>query len=55
MKGRLEVVPTPGKPYTVLIDYAHTPDGLENVLSSVKATARGGLSPCSAAAAIGTL
>ena len=36
VKGRVEVVPTPGKPFTVLIDYAHTPDGLENVLSSVK-------------------
>lgn len=36
VKGRVEVVPTPGKPYTVLIDYAHTPDGLENVLTSVK-------------------
>ena len=36
VKGRVEVVPTPGKPYTILIDYAHTPDGLENVLSSVK-------------------
>lgn len=36
VKGRVEVVPTPGKPYTVLIDYAHTPDGLENVISSIK-------------------
>ena len=36
VKGRIEVVPTPGKPFSVLIDYAHTPDGLENVLSSVK-------------------
>ena len=36
VKGRVEVVPTPGKEYTVLIDYAHTPDGLENVLASVK-------------------
>ncbi len=36
VKGRVEVVPTPGKEYSVLIDYAHTPDGLENVLSSVK-------------------
>ncbi len=41
VKGRVEVVPTPGKPYTVLIDYAHTPDGLENVLSSVKGFCKG--------------
>ena len=26
VKGRIEVVPTPGRDYTVLIDYAHTPD-----------------------------
>ena len=43
VKGRVEVVPTPGKPYTILIDYAHTPDGLENVLSSVKDYCRGRL------------
>ena len=43
VKGRVEVVPTPGKDYTVLIDYAHTPDGLENVLSSVKGFCRGRL------------
>ena len=36
VKGRVEVVPTPGKDFTILIDYAHTPDGLENVLSSVR-------------------
>ena len=41
VKGRVEVVPTPGKPYTVLIDYAHSPDGLENVLTSVKGFAKG--------------
>lgn len=41
VKGRVEVVPTPGKPYTVLIDYAHTPDGLENVLSSVRSFCKG--------------
>ena len=41
VKGRVEVVPTPGKDYTVLIDYAHTPDGLENVLSSVKGFCKG--------------
>lgn len=33
--GRMEVVPT-DTPYTVLIDYAHTPDGLENVLGTVR-------------------
>lgn len=43
VKGRVEVVPTPGKPYTVLIDYAHTPDGLENVLSSVRGFCEGRL------------
>ncbi len=43
VKGRVEVVPTPGKDYTILIDYAHTPDGLENVLSSVKDFCKGRL------------
>ena len=43
VKGRIEVVPTPGKPYSILIDYAHTPDGLENVLSSVKDFCKGRL------------
>jgi UDP-N-acetylmuramoyl-L-alanyl-D-glutamate--2,6-diaminopimelate ligase len=41
VKGRVEVVPTPGKDYTVLIDYAHSPDSLENVLRTVKGFARG--------------
>ena len=35
VKGRAEVVPTPGKDYTVLIDYSHTPDSLENILQTV--------------------
>ncbi len=43
VKGRIEVVPTPGKEYSILIDYAHTPDGLENVLSSVKDFCKGRL------------
>ena len=43
VKGRVEVVPTEGKPYTVLIDYAHTPDGLENVLSAVRGFCKGRL------------
>ena len=41
VKGRVEVVPTPGTDYTVLIDYAHSPDSLENVLRSVKGFAKG--------------
>ena len=36
VKGRVEVVPTPGKDYTVLIDYSHTPDSLENILRAVR-------------------
>ena len=43
VKGRVEVVPTPGKPYSVLIDYAHTPDALENVLRSVRDFCKGRL------------
>ena len=41
VKGRVEVVPTPGKDYTILIDYAHSPDGLENVLKSAQGFAKG--------------
>ena len=41
VKGRVEVVPTPGLPFTILIDYAHTPDGLENVLRCVKGVCAG--------------
>lgn len=43
VKGRIEVVPTPGKDYTVLIDYAHTPDALDNVLTSVRTFCKGRL------------
>lgn len=41
VKGRVEVVPTPGMDCTVLIDYAHSPDGIENVLKSAKGFAKG--------------
>ena len=40
VKGRAEVVPT-GRPYTVLIDYAHTPDALENILDTVRESTHG--------------
>jgi len=43
VKGRVEVVPTPDMDFTILIDYAHTPDGLENVLRSVKGFCTGRL------------
>lgn len=42
-RGRLESIDE-GQPYMVLVDYAHTPDGLLNVLETVKevAASRGG-------------
>ncbi len=39
VKGRIEVVHT-NTPYTVIIDYAHTPDGLKNIISAVRAFAK---------------
>ncbi len=42
VKGRVEVVPTDGD-YTILIDYAHTPDALENVLRALRETTSGRL------------
>lgn len=41
VKGRAEVVPTPGKDYTVIIDYSHTPDSLENILKTVREFCKG--------------
>src|SRR6476646_10716593 len=40
--GRFEAVDA-GQPFTVLVDYAHTPDGLENVLSSAREITAGRL------------
>jgi UDP-N-acetylmuramoyl-L-alanyl-D-glutamate--2,6-diaminopimelate ligase len=40
VRGRVEPVPTDGD-YTILIDYAHTPDALENVLKAVRETSEG--------------
>ncbi len=42
VKGRMEVVPTDDD-YTILIDYAHTPDALENVLRALRETTNGRL------------
>ena len=35
VKGRAESVPT-GRNFTIIIDYAHTPDGLKNILSTFR-------------------
>ena len=40
VKGRAERVPVP-KNFTVIIDYAHTPDGLENILNCIKGFSKG--------------
>lgn len=40
VKGRVEVVPT-NTDYTVLIDYAHSPDGVDNVLRAVRGFTKG--------------
>lgn len=34
--GRVERVTPPDHPFAVVVDYAHTPDGLENVLGTVR-------------------
>ena len=35
VKGRAESLPT-GRDFTIIIDYAHTPDGLKNILSTFR-------------------
>ena len=37
--GRFEQVPTTGRDYDEIVDYAHTPDGLDNLLRSARALA----------------
>ena len=34
--GRFELIEE-GQPFAVVVDYAHTPDGLENILQTAKA------------------
>ena len=40
VKGRIEVVRT-NTDYTVIIDYAHTPDGLLNIINAIRGFAKG--------------
>ena len=40
VKGRAEIVPT-DREFTILIDYAHTPDALSNILDTVKGYSKG--------------
>ena len=40
VKGRVELVPT-DTPYRVFIDYAHSPDGLSNILHTARGFTRG--------------
>ena len=42
VSGRAEVVPV-NRDFTVLLDYAHTPDALENILSTVRGFTKGKL------------
>lgn len=41
--GRLESVNTGGRPYSVYVDYAHTPDALENILHTARGFTKGRL------------
>lgn len=42
VKGRVELVPAPCD-FTIMIDYAHTPDALENVLTMARSLTKGRL------------
>ena len=42
VKGRVEIVPT-SRDFTAVIDYAHTPDGLENILNALNRVKQGRL------------
>ncbi len=39
--GRLEPLPTGGRPFSVYLDFAHTPDAIENILTAVRSFAKG--------------
>ncbi len=40
VEGRAQII-SGDRPFTVMIDYAHTPDGLDNILSSISSYAKG--------------
>lgn len=40
VKGRIEVVPC-DRDFTIIIDYAHSPDGLENIITALKEISKG--------------
>ena len=40
VRGRAEVIPT-GRDFTVICDYAHTPDAIENILEAIKSCSQG--------------
>lgn len=42
VRGRIEIIPT-GRDFTVITDYAHTPDSIENVLGALRSTVKGRL------------
>jgi len=42
VKGRAEVFPS-GRDFTIILDYAHSPDGIENILSSMREVCTGRL------------
>lgn len=42
VRGRAEIIPT-GRDFSVICDYAHTPDAIENILSALKPTVMGRL------------
>ncbi|WJV28995.1 UDP-N-acetylmuramoyl-L-alanyl-D-glutamate--2,6-diaminopimelate ligase [Rossellomorea sp. AcN35-11] len=40
VRGRFETI-SEGQPFSVIVDYAHTPDGLKNVLETIRTIAKG--------------
>ncbi len=41
VSGRIESLPTAGRDFNVILDYAHTPDGLRNIITAVRGFAKG--------------